>query len=133
MRRRTAGLLAPSDCSAGRRFNQEVLRLKSFEEDKTSLIRSFPSKVGVIALMRTCKSKTRTYEDSSEIPTVRRFARVAGWLGGWDGTSEPVPLDRPAVMILSGKKQSCLDFILSSMGSSKGPLQGFGCVAPASG
>ena len=28
-------------------YNQEVLRIRSYENDKTSLIRSFPSKVGV--------------------------------------------------------------------------------------
>lgn len=38
-------------------FNQEVLRLKSFEEGKTSLIRSFPSKVGV-------RSRSRPNEPS---------------------------------------------------------------------
>lgn len=55
-----------------------------------------------------------------------RFARAAGWLGGWNCSSEPASLDPPAAMILSGKKQSCLDLILASMGASKGPLQGFG-------
>lgn len=83
MRRRTLELLAPGDCFAVRRFNQEVLRLKSYEEGKTSLVRSFPSKVGVIhALTRTCKSKIQTDEPKIRTrfqPCVVSQGRLVGW------------------------------------------------------
>ena len=94
-------------------YNQEVLRVRSYDEGKTSLVRSFPSKVGV-----------RTYGFEPVSLSIRRGIRII--TPGSLMACKSLKSARVATMILFGAKVSTLDHIMSLMKSRKGPSTGYG-------